>query len=128
MPASRIAVLFDAENCAADAVAPVLQQLRLRGTVCIRRAIGDFSGSLLAPWVQQARLCGIELIMQPSLGRGKNSADIMLAVEAMDILHGGAVGAIALVSSDRDFTPLALRLRRSGLDVLGFGRAGTDGA
>lgn len=128
MPASRIAALFDAENCAADLAAPVLQQLSLRGTVSIRRAIGDFSGNLLAPWVAQARLCGIELILQPSLGKGKNSADILLAVEAMDILHAGGVGTIALVSSDRDFTPLALRLRGRGLEVLGFGRAGTDGA
>ena len=45
----------------------------------------------------------------------------MLAVEAMDLAHRGQVGAIALVSDDRDFTPLALRLREMGLDVLGFG-------
>ena len=67
-----------------------------------------------------ARQHGIDLVMQPGLGKGKNSADIRLTIEAMDLVYRGQPDAIALISRDRDFTPLAFRLRESGLSVVGF--------
>ncbi len=47
----------------------------------------------------------------------------MLTIEAMQIAHRGCTTTMALITSDRDFTPLALRLRSMGLEVLGFGKA-----
>ncbi|WP_240231514.1 NYN domain-containing protein [Devosia lacusdianchii] len=118
MAKPRIAVLIDAENVGCDITPIVLEQLRRLGVVQTACAVGDFS--LLTTWVPYARDNGIELVMQPSLGKGKNSADIRLTIEAMDLVHRGSVETVALVTHDRDFTPLALRLRDSGVTVMGF--------
>ena len=120
MPDLRIAALFDAENIDCTIVAEVLSRLRQRGIVQTRMAIGDFTR--LKPWIECAREHGIELVMQPNLGKGKNSADVALTIEAMDLLQAGRVNAYALITHDRDFTPLVHRLRKAGLDVFGFGR------
>src|SRR5262249_7760165 len=52
---------------------------------------------------------------------GKNSSDSALIIDAMDLLYSGNVDAFALVSSDSDFTSLAIRLRGSGRMVYGLG-------
>ncbi|MDB5506219.1 MAG: hypothetical protein JWR75_857 [Devosia sp.] len=128
MPMLRIAVLFDAENTVAGCVSVVLERLRDRGRVVHGLAVGDFANVALARWVEVSRRHGIELLLQPCLGKGKNSADIALTIAALDLARNAGVEAIALVSSDRDFTPLALRLRRGGLEVFGFGRGNTSEA
>lgn len=55
----------------------------------------------------------------------KNTIDVRLAVEAMDLLYSAWVNVFALVSNDADFAPLATRIRESGLDVIGFGNDGS---
>jgi uncharacterized protein (TIGR00288 family) len=118
MTKQRIAALFDAENIPCLFAAQVLSQLRLTNIVQSACAVGDFT--LLSGWMECARENGIDLVMQPGLGKGKNSADIRLTIEAMDLVYRGRPDAIALISRDRDFTPLAFRLRESGLSVVGF--------
>lgn len=118
MSKPRIAVLFDAENTACTSAPLVFRHLEALGTVQSACAVGDFT--ILAPWIDCARTHGIDLVMQPSLGKGKNSADIRLSIEAMDLAHRGCIDALALVTSDRDFTPLAFRLRETGIAVHGF--------
>ncbi|WP_172121816.1 MULTISPECIES: NYN domain-containing protein [unclassified Devosia] len=117
----QIAVLFDAENIGAGCIEPALSQLAQRGQVTTAKAVGDFAEPTLGPWRAEASRHGLMLVLQPSLGKGKNAADIRLAIEAMNLAHRGQVDTIALVSNDRDFTPLALHLRDMGLDVHGFG-------
>ena len=56
---------------------------------------------------------------------GKNGTDIALVVEAMDLIHGGEVQTICIVSSDSDFTALAMRIARAGLDPVGIGKRQT---
>ena len=104
-------MLFDAENIGAGCIEPVLSQLAQRGQVTTAKAVGDFAEPSLGPWKAEASRHGLMLVLQPSLGKGKNSADIRLAIEAMNLAHRGQVDTIALVSNDRDFTPLALHLR-----------------
>ncbi len=57
--------------------------------------------------------------------KGKNSSDIALVIDAMDLLHSGRFDGFVLVSSDSDFTRLASRVREQGLDVFGIGRQKT---
>lgn len=52
---------------------------------------------------------------------GKNSTDSAMIIDAMDILYTGQVNGFCLVSSDSDFTRLAMRLREAGMRVLGHG-------
>jgi uncharacterized LabA/DUF88 family protein len=57
--------------------------------------------------------------------KGKNSGDIALVIDAMDLLHSGRFDGFCLVSSDADFTRLAARIREEGVDVYGFGEQKT---
>ena len=118
MSKQRIAALFDAENIPCQFAGQVLSHLRPTHHVQSACAVGDFT--LLSGWMDCAREHGIDLVMQPGLGRGKNAADIRLTIEAMDLVYRAQPDAIALISRDRDFTPLAFRLRESGLSVVGF--------
>lgn len=122
MTAKRIAVLLDAENIDCVTAVAALKLLVPRGMTQIKRAVGDFSLAALNSWIACGRENGIELVLQPGLGKGKNSADIRLTIEAMDVVHQRTVDAVALVTHDGDFTPLALRLRNAGLEVMGFSR------
>ena len=128
MAPARIAVLFDAENINCETALQALALLKPRGELQVRRAVGDFSSSNLATWIVCARDHGIELVFQPSLGKGKNAADIRLTIEAMDIVHGGHIDTVALVTRDRDFAPVALRLRQAGITVLGLAQTAPNKA
>jgi uncharacterized LabA/DUF88 family protein len=55
------------------------------------------------------------------LVKGKNATDMALLIDAMDILYTKDVQTFCLVSSDCDFTPLIMRLREDGKEVIGFG-------
>ncbi len=59
---------------------------------------------------------------------GKNATDIAIVIDAMDLLHSGRFDGFCLVSSDSDFTGLAIRLRASGMTVYGFGETKTPTA
>ena len=56
---------------------------------------------------------------------GKNSTDSAMIIDAMDILYTGQVDGFVLVSSDSDFTRLAIRLREAGKKVYGMGERKT---
>jgi uncharacterized protein (TIGR00288 family) len=118
---ARVALLIDGENIAAEHFAEIIEYVTALGRVRIAQVFADFSGGRHAGWLQHAGLHGLRPMLQVSGGKGKNSTDIAIAIAAMDILHGGNVDVLALVSTDRDFMPLALRLREGGLRVLGLG-------
>ncbi|MDP3895697.1 MAG: NYN domain-containing protein [Mesorhizobium sp.] len=126
MPKPPLAVLIDAENIAADHYPWLRTRMVEIGDPIIQRLFGDFSGTRLTGWRKHAVDYGLQPVLQLNGGKGKNSTDIALAIHAMDLLHGGRIGGICLVSSDRDFVPLAQRLREGGLLVYGFGRKTID--
>ena len=53
--------------------------------------------------------------------RGKNATDMKMTIDAMDLLFRGRVTGFGIMSSDADFTPLAMRIRQEGIPVYGFG-------
>ncbi len=67
----------------------------------------------------------IKPIHQIDYTKGKNATDMAIVIDAMDLLHLGKISSIALVSSDSDFTPLAMKLLEEGLKVYVFGNSGT---
>lgn len=124
----KIALLIDAENVSARHFPAIMAHVRRLGDATIRQLFGDFTGNARADWTTRARGDGLETICQLAGGKGKNSTDIAMTVGAMDILHDGLVDAFCIVSSDRDFLPLVLRLKRAGMQVFGVGNAGADEA
>ena len=123
--AVRIAVLIDADNTSPKYAEAILDELAKYGTPTIKRAYGDFTSPRLAGWTRELNTRAIRAIHQNAFTTGKNATDSALIIDAMDLLYAGNVEAFAIVSSDSDFTSLALRLRESGKIVYGLGRART---
>ena len=123
--AVRIAVLIDADNTSPKYAEAILDELAKFGTPTIKRAYGDFSSNRLSGWTRELNSRAIRAIHQNAFTTGKNSTDSALIIDAMDLLYAGNVEAFAIVSSDSDFTSLALRLRESGKLVYGLGRQRT---
>ncbi len=119
----NIALLIDAENTQPQKMDAIFKLLSERGNVPIRRAYGNWSKEALKSWQPVTKRLGIKQEQQPDYVADKNATDIALVIAALDLLHKGSYDAFALVSSDSDFTPLAIYLREAGVEVLGFGKA-----
>lgn len=115
-----IAILIDGESLPAIAWPQIRMASGKLGKPNIARVFGDFSNSSHAAWLQVCRKEGVEPVIHCPAVAGKNGADMMLAIAAMDLLHQGYRGAIVLASNDRDFLPLARRLRESGVTIHGL--------
>lgn len=122
---TRIAVLIDADNTSPKYAEALLEEVAKYGTPTIKRAYGDFSSSRLTGWTRELNARAIRAMHQIAFTTGKNSTDSALIIDAMDLLYADNVEAFAIVSSDSDFTSLALRLRESGKKVYGLGRKTT---
>jgi uncharacterized LabA/DUF88 family protein len=124
-----LAVLIDADNISAKYAEAMFEEIATLGEASIRRIYGDFSGSAPQGW-NKDKLAAMAIVphQQFSNTTGKNSSDIALVIDAMDILHSGRFDGFVLISSDSDFTRLASRIREQGLDVFGMGMRKTPAA
>ena len=124
----RLAVLIDADNTAAKWADAIFEEIATLGEASVRRIYGDFSGPQLRSW--EKKLAGLAVIahQQFTYTKGKNSSDIALVIDAMDLMHTGRFDGFVLVSSDSDFARLASRLREQGLQVFGIGKLNTPDA
>lgn len=120
-----IAVLIDAENVQLTALPHVLDKCKEFGVVALRRAYGDFTLKNLANWPEIMSRLAIQPVQQFRIIDGKSLSDSALIIDAMDLLHSGRYGAFCIVSSDSDFTRLAMRIREDGIAVYGFGEKKT---
>ena len=125
---ARLAVLIDGENASARHARAVFEGAAELGEATVRRIYGDFSNGRLASWDVAVRSFAIAQHQQPAHVRGKNAADIALAIDAMDMMYRERLDGFCLVSSDSDFTRLAQRLREGGFAVYGFGECKTPRA
>ena len=121
----KLAVLIDADNAQSAVIQDLLGEVSRYGTATIKRAYGDWTTTNLRGWKDVLHKLAIQPIQQFSYTTGKNSTDASLIIDAMDVLHTGAVDGFCLVSSDSDFTRLATRIREAGLIVYGFGERKT---
>lgn len=122
---SRVAVLVDCDNVPPDILDHALRFVAKFGRVVVRRGYGN-SGTLAGGrW--QTKL--VELAFTPSLqyqyASGKNSADIALALDAMEMLFDEIADTFCLVTSDSDFSHLSRKLRERGALVCIVGEAKT---
>lgn len=121
----RLAVLIDADNVPHSCVKDMLDEVAKSGIPTIKRIYGDWTRPAAAGWKSLLLENAIIPIQQYSYTTGKNSTDSAMIIDAMDILHTQNVDGFCLVSSDSDFTRLAMRLRESGMFVLGIGEKKT---
>ena len=125
-----IAVFVDFENLAIGVrdmksgdfeIQLILKRLLEKGRIVHKRAYCDWRGYPNA--VREFHACGIELIDIPqSRMSGKNSADIRMVVDALDLCYSKQhIDAFALLSGDSDFSPLVAKLKENNKRVIGCG-------
>jgi uncharacterized LabA/DUF88 family protein len=121
----RLAVLIDADNASAKHAHRLFEEIAKLGEASVRRIYGDFSSQRLKPWAEILAQYAIIPQQQYAYASGKNTSDIAMVIDAMDLLHSGRFEGFCLVSSDSDFTRLESRIREQGVDVYGFGEKRT---
>ena len=124
-----LAVFIDFENLALGLrdklerfdIGRVIARLVEKGHIVVKRAYADWKrfGSYARPLHEHA----IELIEIPARGMtGKNSADMRLCVDVMDLCYSKAhIKVFVILSGDSDFSPLVSKLKENGKTVIGLG-------
>ncbi len=123
----RIAVLIDSDNVSAKYAQFIMQEAEKYGTPTYKRVYGDWEKGGNG-WHNAAINYSIMPVQQCSYIAGKNATDFSMIIDAMDILYTGNVDGFCLVTSDSDFTRLAIRLREAGKLVVGIGELKTPRA
>jgi uncharacterized protein (TIGR00288 family) len=127
---ATMAVFLDLENIALGArdahypafdVQKVLERLLLKGQIVVKKAYCDFDR--YKEFKRSLHEAAFELIEIPHLRQsGKNSADIRMVVDALDLCYTkGHVDTFAIISGDSDFSPLVSKLRENAKTVIGVG-------
>lgn len=127
-PSLRLAVLIDADNAQASVIEGLLAEIARFGEATVKRIYGDFTSPASAQWKKTLNRHAIKPVQQFAYTSGKNATDGAMIIDAMDLLYTRRFDGFCLVSSDSDFTGLALRIREEGLTVLGFGEEKTPDA
>jgi uncharacterized protein (TIGR00288 family) len=127
---ATMAVYLDLENIALGArdakypsfeVGKVLERLLLKGHIVVKKAYCDFDR--YKEFKRGLHEAAFELIEIPHVRQsGKNSADIRMVVDALDLCYTkGHVDTFAIISGDSDFSPLVSKLRENAKTVIGVG-------
>lgn len=127
-PAVRLAVLIDADNAQASVIDGLLAEVARFGDATVKRIYGDFTSQSSSSWKNVLQKHAIKPVQQFAYTTGKNATDSALIIDAMDLLYSRKFDGFCLVTSDSDFTGLAVRLREEGLIVMGFGEQKTPTA
>lgn len=127
-PTLRLAVLIDADNAQAAVIDGLLAEIARFGEATVKRIYGDFTSPTSSSWKKVLQKYAIKPVQQFAYTTGKNATDSTLIIDAMDLLYTRKFDGFCLITSDSDFTGLAMRLREEGLTVLGFGEQKTPEA
>jgi uncharacterized protein (TIGR00288 family) len=125
-----IAVFADFENLALGAeqskhgrfqMDPVMKRLLERGRIVFKRAYCDWNR--FQKFMREFHMLGFEMVDIPHSGAsGKNSADIRMVVDAIDLCYSKShIDTFALLTGDSDFSPLVSKLKENDKRVLGCG-------
>ena len=119
-----VMLFIDADNVSASVIEQAIARvLADHGAIHVRRA--HCTAEAAVNHQQLFKRLSIRPIV--NLATGKNSTDIALAVDAIDLVAAERPQVVVIVSSDSDFAPLVIRLREKGCRVLGIGQMGKTG-
>ena len=118
----QFAILIDADNISSRYASTIFDELDKYGFASCRRIYGNWSKG--NGWSEDTLLeYSIIQVQQFAYTSGKNATDMAMVIDAMDILYRDKVDGFCLVTSDSDFTRLAMRLREEKKYVLGMGES-----
>lgn len=120
----RVMLLIDADNVSVDVIEQAVRLiLKQHGGLHVRRAYCTAEAAVK----NQAAFRRLGIKPMVNLSTGKNSTDIALAVDAIDLVLAERPDVVVIASSDSDFAPLVQRLREKGCEVRGIGQMGKTG-
>lgn len=122
---ARFALLIDADNISYKHISAIMEETTKYGTCTYRRIYGDWAKPHLRNWKEISLDHALTAVQQYSYTSAKNATDTAMTIDAMDMLHTAELTGFILVSSDSDFTPLAMRLREGGKIIIGIGEGKT---
>ena len=117
----KIAILIDAENISHRVLPDILEELPRHGQVVLRAVYGDWQRPDLQQWHQVANENNFKIRHQTSISKTKNSSDMKLIMDAMEVLYRVHVDVFCLVTNDVDYVPLCDKVHESGKRVIGMG-------
>ncbi len=124
MTQDRVMLLIDADNVSVDVMEQAVRLLlNQHGAVHVRRAYCTAESAV----ANQAAFKRLGIKPMVNLAAGKNSTDIAMAVDAIDLVLAERPDVVVIASSDSDFAPLVQRLREKGCVVRGIGQMGKTG-
>ena len=123
----KIALLVDAENISPQRIGQIFAPVKnnLGGLVTVKRIYADWTKPNLSAWKTVLQKQAFLPIQQYSFASGKNSTDFALVIDAMDLLYQNDIDVFYIISSDSNFTRLAMRIKESGKVVIGMGETHT---
>ncbi len=116
----KIALMIDSENVSHKYIKSVMNEIAKYGKIVIARFYGDVY-NLSKEWHKTAQDYAIKPVHQYNVAIGKNAADMAMALDAQEMMYQEKVNTFFLVTSDSDFTPLAMKLKEGGMHVIGVG-------
>lgn len=124
---SRIALLVDCDNTSPEILEFALKVVAQFGRVVLRRGYGNHT-TLANKWQEALVRLAFTPCLQYQYASGKNTADIALALDAMEAMFDHRADSFCLVTSDSDFAYLCRKLRERGATVCIVGEAKTPDA
>jgi len=121
----HIALFIDCDNISHKAIEGIINELSTHGVVNIRQAYGNWTKENLKNWEDKLLEFAIKPIQQFDYSKNKNATDILMTIDAIDLLHTKDIDAFAFATSDSDFTPVVMRVQAEGIKVFGFGEKKT---
>jgi uncharacterized protein (TIGR00288 family) len=116
MTESRIAVLVDCDNTQPEVLEHALRVVAQFGRVVVRRGYGNHT-TLTNKWQKALVQLAFTPCLQYQYAAGKNTSDIALALDALEVLFDNRADAFCIVTSDSDFAYLCRKLRERGATV-----------
>ena len=124
----HIALFIDCDNISHKAIEGIISELSNYGVVNIRQAYGNWTKDNLKNWESKLLEFAIKPIQQFDYSKNKNATDILMTIDAIDLLHTKNIDSFAFATSDSDFTPVVMRVQQEGIKVFGFGEKKTPAA
>ena len=123
----RVAVLVDCDNTCPDILDYALRMCAQFGHVVVRQGYGNHT-TLANKWQDALVRLAFTPCLQFQYAAGKNTADIALALDALELMFDGRVETFCIVTSDSDFAYLCRKLRERGATVCIVGEQKTPDA
>ncbi len=122
-PLQKLALFIDAENAPPKYAKQILEHCETIGRIMVARCFGRLAS--LKTWEKAMIEHHITPVMTPPWANKANASDFSLVIDMVSLLHAKTVDQAVIVSSDADFSQLAVFIRERGVGVHGMGEAKT---